>query len=339
MNTQTNTNERIELENAPDLPGISFRPFRDESDFEHMVQILEARRIADGLDWATNVEEMTIDMQNMPRFDIERDMLFTEIDGQVAAYSFVNWRKQSDGLYVYRLRAFVHPEWYHRGIGTALQDFCEERARQIASEHPEDAPKIFRCGFDDRYIYTQQLLEARDFEPERYFFSMERPIDAPLREAPMPEGLEIRPVRPEDVDAVFYANVEAFRDHWGHSEVTDEDKQRFLEHPITKPEFWKVAWDGDEVAGMVLNYIDEDENRKFDRKRGYTEDICVRRLWRKRGLASALIAESIRMFQEMGYEETALGVDTENPSGALGLYESFGYQTSNRYATYQKTLE
>jgi mycothiol synthase len=90
---------------------------------------------------------------------------------------------------------------------------------------------------------------------------------------------------------------------------------------------------------MVLNFVDEDENRKMGRKRGYTEDICVRRPWRKRGLASALIAASIHMFHEMGYEETALGVDVDNPSGALGLYESFGYQASTRQTVYLKLLE
>jgi GNAT superfamily N-acetyltransferase len=304
-----------------------------------MYQVLKARRIADELDWTTNVEELSHEMQNMPRFDIERDMLFAEVDDQVVAYCFLNWRKQSDGTHVYRLRVFVHPDWRHKGIGTALQIFCEDRARQIAAGHPADAPKIFRCGFKDKYVYTQKLLEGRGYRPERYFFSMERPIDAPLRDAPMPEGLEIRPVKAEHIDAILDANYEAFRDHWGHSEITEADKKRYLEHPSTNPDLWKVAWDGDEVAGMVLNEVFEDENRKLDRKRGYTEDICVRRPWRKRGLASALIAASIRMFRDMGFEETALGVDTENMTGALGLYESFGYRATERYATYQKVLE
>ena len=168
---------------------------------------------------------------------------------------------------------------------------------------------------------------------------MERPIEAPIPEAPLPEGLEIRPATFEHFDAILAANNEAFRDHWGHSPITEEDKRAFREHPTTRPEYWKVAWDGDEVAGMVLNFVDADENRKLGRKRGYTEDICVRRPWRKRGLASALIAASIHMFRELGYEETALGVDADNPNGALGLYESFGYQTSTRHAIYQKVLE
>jgi ribosomal protein S18 acetylase RimI-like enzyme len=76
---------------------------------------------------------------------------------------------------------------------------------------------------------------------------------------------------------------------------------------------------------MVRNFIDTLENQDQNRRRGYTEFISVRRPWRGKGLAKALIAESIRMFTEMGMQETALGVDTENPSSALKLYQKMGY--------------
>jgi ribosomal protein S18 acetylase RimI-like enzyme len=102
--------------------------------------------------------------------------------------------------------------------------------------------------------------------------------------------------------------------------------QRWVTEPIHNPDLWKVAWDGDQVAGMVGNFLDKKENQEFNRNRGYTEDIWVRRPWRGRGLAKALIAESIRMFKEMGMEETCLGVDAENPNGALRLYTSMGYE-------------
>jgi ribosomal protein S18 acetylase RimI-like enzyme len=89
----------------------------------------------------------------------------------------------------------------------------------------------------------------------------------------------------------------------------------------------------------VLNFVDEDANREYNRKRGWTEEITTRRAYRRRGLASSLIVQSIRMFREMGFEETALGVDTENLSGALSLYESIGYQVSNSTTTYRKPMD
>jgi ribosomal protein S18 acetylase RimI-like enzyme len=90
---------------------------------------------------------------------------------------------------------------------------------------------------------------------------------------------------------------------------------------------------------MVLNFIDKQQNEEYDRKRGYTEGISVRRPWRRQGVARGLLTRSIKMFQEMGMEETALGVDVENPRGALNLYESVGYKETKRYTTFRKEMD
>jgi mycothiol synthase len=37
--------------------------------------------------------------------------------------------------------------------------------------------------------------------------------------------------------------------------------------------------------------------------------------------------------------ESALGVDTENPSGALRVYQQMGFRPVKRYSTYRKPLE
>jgi ribosomal protein S18 acetylase RimI-like enzyme len=101
-----------------------------------------------------------------------------------------------------------------------------------------------------------------------------------------------------------------------------------------QPHLWKVAWKGDQVCGVVHNFLDEQENEMYNRKRGYTEDISVRREWRGKGVAKALIAESIRMFREMGMDHTWLSVDSENTSGAHRLYESMGYSVVEDQASY-----
>ena len=114
--------------------------------------------------------------------------------------------------------------------------------------------------------------------------------------------------------------------------------QQWMEDPTYAPALWKVAWDGDEPAGAVQNFIEQRDNEQYGRKRGYTEGIWVRRPWRRRGLARALLTQSIQMFVEMGLDETCLGVDVQNPRGALRLYESVGYQVERRNTTYRKPL-
>ena len=100
-----------------------------------------------------------------------------------------------------------------------------------------------------------------------------------------------------------------------------------LENPSHTSHLWQVAWDDDQVAGMVLARINEAENRELDRKRGYTEHIFVRKPWRRCGLARALISSSLRVLEKQGMDEAELGVDSENESRAYDLYRKMGYQT------------
>ena len=78
-----------------------------------------------------------------------------------------------------------------------------------------------------------------------------------------------------------------------------------------------VAFDGDEIAGAVLNVIYEEENEILGLRRGWLDSVFTRRAWRRRGLARALIVRSLHLLHERGMDRAALGVDADNPSGAL----------------------
>ena len=102
---------------------------------------------------------------------------------------------------------------------------------------------------------------------------------------------------------------------------------------------WVVAWDGDQIAGVVQNWIWAEENEQLGVRRGWLEHISVRRPWRRRGLGRAITAESLRRLRAAGMTDAMLGVDAENPTGALGLYEGLGFEVSQRMSAYVRTVE
>jgi len=59
--------------------------------------------------------------------------------------------------------------------------------------------------------------------------------------------------------------------------------------------------------------------------------------FRRRGVAGALIARALRAAADHGFDRASLGVDSENPSGAFGLYERAGFTPKERYVRW--TLE
>ena len=138
---------------------------------------------------------------------------------------------------------------------------------------------------------------------------------------------------------ILAAENEAFRDHWGHREMGESAYKATFGRAELDTDLWVVAWDGDQVAGVVQNWIWPEENERLGVKRGWLEHISVRRPWRRRGLARAITAASLVKYREVGLDEAMLGVDSENPNGALGLYEGLGFTVASRAAAYRRDLE
>ncbi len=67
--------------------------------------------------------------------------------------------------------------------------------------------------------------------------------------------------------------------------------------------------------------------------------IAIRRPWRKQGVAKATIIRSFVLLREMGMSEAALGVDTQNPTGALQLYENMGFRVYKSGTGYRKPVD
>jgi mycothiol synthase len=333
------TADRITLPDAPSIDGLMFRLFRDEADYPLIADLMNASSAADGVEDFVTVDWVKNYLSQATDFDPRRDVLLAEVKGVPIALVRVRTRLLDDGTLVLIDRGSVLPAWRRQGLGRALQHWAEGRLRDIAAMQPNTGERTFRSFAAAQETGLIALLEREGYAAVRYSFEMARPLNESIPDLPLPGGVEVWPVKPEQYRQVFTAMDEAFRDHWGHSAATEDDYQRWVNSPSFQPHLWQVAWAGDEVAGMVLNFIDREYNENFKRLRGWTEDICVRRPWRKQGLARALIVRSMRLLQEQGMTEAGLGVDADNPNGALRLYESLGYRETMRFMTYEKPLD
>jgi len=322
----------------PQVLGFSLRNFQGEGDYAHIAAIIAGCKEADQIERVDTAEDVRRYYSHLVNCDPYRDMYFVQADGQAVGYTRVTWWAEKDGPQIYRSLAFVLPGWRRRGIGSMLLEWGEKRLMEITAQSPPAGERFFESAAADSETGTQALLEGHGYIPVRHFFTMLRPDLEDIPAAPLPDGLEVRPVKMEDLQAIHAASVEAFRDHWGFNVENEPTVEQWVESPNFDPSLWRVAWQGEQLAGMVLSYIDARENEAYNRKRGWTEDICVRRPWRRRGLARALLVQSLQAVRERGMQEAALGVDTQNLSGALNLYESVGFRAIKRWTTYRKPM-
>jgi GNAT superfamily N-acetyltransferase len=320
---------------APTVRGVRFRGYRGlDADLPGMFEAARQARLADGEIEPFDLAGMRATYAHLERSDPARDILVVELADEIVGYARVQWGDANDGSRYYDGFCFLRPDARRRGIGQAMLAWTEDRRRGIAAGHAAageglDRPPLMTTFVNDGDRGGRVLLESAGYEPFRRFFSMVRPDLESIPDAPLPEGLELRPIPrdPAVLRQVFDAANEAFRDHFGWVDDGDESFASFIEDPATDPDLWLVAFDGDEVAGAVLNGIHHKDDG--DGGDGWLDSVFTRRPWRRRGLARALIVRSLQLLRERGLGSAALGVDAQNPNEALGLYESCGFRMAS----------
>jgi GNAT superfamily N-acetyltransferase len=309
---------------------VVIRGVADDRDFEAIVAVQAACRETDGLDSARSAAQVRDGMGTMPEVRWEEQFRLALVAGEAVGYAigFADGEDAEEGRVLWH-DGLVLPAWRGRGIGRRLLAEGQLAARRHGDRRfgPATGRVRFRSMANEVADATGRLLRRDGYAVVRYTFSMVRPSLADLPSTDLPPGIEVRPAARETAMQILRAADEAFRDHWGFTDLTDEDRAAWIDDPVMgQLDVWQVAWDGDEVAGGVLGFINEAENASLGRQRGYTEVIFTRRPWRGRGLATALIARNLQLLAERGMTEAALSVDAENPTGALALYRKMGFE-------------
>ena len=323
----------------PPVPGLRFRHFAGPSDYPGMNDAANDSRVADEDAFITPLEGFANFYDHLVNSDRDRDIVVVEIDGAIVGYARTEWRVQNGDERVHELICFLRRAWRRRGIGRALLATIEARAAEVGAGLEPAEKSLFQVFGHVGDGGLPALMSEAGYEPVRHGFQMVRPTLDDQPDVHLLEGLEIREVQDEHFCQIWDASDEAFRDHWGYSLPTEADYELFLNDPLSRDRsLWRIAWDGDEVAGQVRGYINEDENRLHNRRRGWVENISVGRPWRHRGLARALINATFKVLRDRGMTEGALGVDAQNPTGALRVYESVGFRPVSQSTTYRKPM-
>jgi mycothiol synthase len=215
----------------------------------------------------------------------------------------------------------VHPGRTGRGLGSFLLDWSEQQALQHGAE-------MLHVGARSGDEAAKPLFATRGFQPVRSFYWML----ADLTEAPerpgWPDGISVDPLRVDEERLLHEVMEDTFSAHWGHVNRDFEDWRRghIIEHDLTF-----LARDGDDVAGVVM--CNEDLYGV-----GLIAILGVRAPWRGRGLGRALLLQGFGALYERGRRTIGLGVDADNETGAVGLYESVGMRIGSRDDLYERRM-
>ena len=277
-----------------------------------------------------------------PDIEVGKDIVGA-FDGDALVGYFSVYPRHADETYQkIHTEGAVDPARRGEGIGTVLAEAMVARADAVHRErHPEMPAKVTLSGRSDNTA-QQELLAGVGLVPERYSFVMRVQLGAVQAPPAVPEGLELRQYDASYAAAMHAAHNAAFVDHPNFTPWTDVMwKQWVTDSRNFRPELSFVVVDPaapDQVAAYLQSCEFDAYYEATGRREGYVAKVGTRREYRGRGLAGALLRHALAAYQAAGLDEASLDVDSENPTGALGLYERAGFEVEARWNNYSMTL-
>ncbi len=323
------------LPQPPTLPGITWRPACKE-DVAGIVALQEAVFETDG-GWR-EVESEILDRWTSDYCVVGEDSLVAVNDsGDVIAsiWSYVpsiaetKWRAFHDN--------YIHPD--HRT--PALRDFVlqwwEARCCQRFASKDDGLPQFLW-----RYAYDWQtdkieFLEAHGYEPMRYYDELLADLSKPIADRSLPEGLTVRSWEKASLKDSRTVHNAAFVDHWGSQPQSEKSWAQNANDFLLREASFVVYDDGEPVSYLMAAAFPHDFADK-GRREAWIEGLGTLRSYRKRGIGSALVTLAMQKFASLDMEFAILGVDSENSTGAYGLYEALGFVHDRRSIAYIKRI-
>jgi mycothiol synthase len=300
--------------------------------------LLAAREKVDQEGESYNADDLLEELDD-PHLDAVNDTLGLWAEDRMIGFAKVQSSQTVVDVDRVRTEGTIHPEWRRRGLGTTLMHWIIQRAGELHTAKHPDVPGVVSSGTITTNVGADRMLRQLGFEESRYFFDMKRPLDQPVPEAALPEGFRLERFDPSLDEALRVTHNEAFRDHWGSTPLDQDSwRARLTGGRAFRGNVSYVVLDGDTIATYVLGYEWEADTEANGIRDLYIGQVGTRRAYRGKGLARAALAKVLTEGARAGYQRASLGVDADNPTGALGLYESLGFTQHSKWITYSRPL-
>jgi ribosomal protein S18 acetylase RimI-like enzyme len=276
-----------------------------------------------------------------PHVDLAEGSTSAWDGGKLVAYAVVSVRDAADPVHQVRIESLVRPGYRDDAIGEYLVDwFSRAGARRHERTFP-GAPLELHAGAAETQRWYAGVLEAGGFHHARSFVKMRADLDDLPPTPPLPEDHRLVRFEQKYDELTRQARNDTFSGHWGSTMISRETWR----HGLTgskdfQPElsFLLLPPAGDEVVAFVLSAFYASDAAATGVRELYVSNVGTRAPLRGRGVATALLGHTLAEATARGFQRSSLGVDVDNASRALGIYERCGYRVTQSWAGYVRAL-
>lgn len=306
-------------------------------DAQAVTDVLVAAEVVDRTEEHYSLEDVLEDFENH-MIEPGLDWLVAERAGQVVAYSRLLPRAPADGALSLGLDGTVHPDHRRVGIGSVLLPLMLTRAKDYVAERGADLVPVITATAPSDLADVTRLFAGHGLVPHRWSFLML----ADLATLPAP--------RPPDLPAGYtlstWAGVEP-------AELLAAHNRSFADLPGWTPwdaPMWETWVSGSRAfrpalsllvrdgTGAVAAYLQTNEYDAVEGATGLREAYVVKvgtsPDHRRAGLATTLLGIALERFADQGFARAGLDVDSENPTGALEIYQRVGFVAQRRWTSF-----
>jgi len=320
----------------PGVSDIRIRPVTRD-DAAAVNDLLAAAETVDRTEEHYSVADVEEELEN-PMIDLGRDWLLIERDDQVVGQCRLMPRAPDGDRVSLAIDGTVHPDHRRQGIGSRVIPMMVARAHEYAAERglgPVITGSAPSANTDLEAIFARQGLV-----PERWSFLMEADLHADevgVDEPSVPDGYTLGTWEGIDHDEMRATHNIAFVGHYGFTPWSPEMWAQWVSTSRNfRPELSLVLRD---ASGAIAAYVQTSEFDATQEVTGLREAFVAKvgttPPHRRRGLASLLLRIALRRYREAGFDKSTLDVDSENPTGALGIYEKAGFTTTTRWTNFR----
>lgn len=292
-------------------------------DVDAVVELVNAEsvRLTGSSDAETDADEIRGWWTQPPPFDLGQDVCLAVQRDAVVGYGDLGDQAHDGAVQWLDMRGPVIPSL-----------FGELERRAAARARPGGLIRAVSDSSNEAYA---AFLAERGYENIRASYRMEIELAGRTFEPRLPAGASIRSAGDDEDELLHDLGQRSFADHWGFVPSPPDEWRHWMRNvgPFD-PALWFVGEVQGEPAGVALcspTYHGEPDG-------GWVSTLGVLPAFRGRGLGTALLTHVFAEFQRRGRRRVGLGVDAENTTGAVALYERAGMRVVRRWDTWEKVL-
>jgi len=294
-------------------------------DLESIAALLTAVFGCDGIPIVQTAVELEEEFV-APSCTIENDVKVVELEGKLIGVTYTYFlpsESKEERCYIF---GGVLPEFRQQGIGTELMTWAVQHGESLLHGTGRMLPKYLRTDVSQQNESAVRLFAKFGMKPVRFEEDMIRELNNLPEVNVNQKYVIVQWDSARNEEARIVKNL-AFQDHWGSTPNSSELWLQMVNGSTARLDhsFFAVNQQ-QEIVGLLLTHRFESDDELLGKKIGWIDKLATLAEHRKQSIAKNLITRAWHSYAKDGFTHAALTVDTENPTGAYGLYASLGFK-------------